>query len=135
MVLEPSDELEDHRRLCNTEGCGWLVEHDQLRVPHDRLGDGNSLALAPGERGDGLPDRANRGHPQTCQGVRGCPLHAVLVEEHAADPLAPEKHVLNDVEVVGEGKILVDGLDTERGRVLRRPDMDLATLPEHLALV
>src|SRR5438094_7658328 len=77
MVLEPSDELEDHRRLCNTEGCGWLVEHDQLRVPHDRLGDGNSLALAPGERGDGLPDRANRGHPQTCQGVRGCPLHAV----------------------------------------------------------
>ena len=50
-------------------------------------------------------------------------------------PLAAEEHVLDDVEVVGQGQVLVDGLDPERGRVLRDADVDRPALPEDLALV
>ena len=46
-------------------------------------------------------------------------LHLVLVEQPVAEPLPPEKHVLDDVEVVGESEVLVDGRDAEGGSVLR----------------
>ena len=41
-------------------------------------------------------------------------LHLGLVERvQRLELLAPEEHVLDDVEVVGEGEVLVDDLDAE----------------------
>ena len=135
MLLEPQDEIEHHPGLGHAEGGGRLVEHDQLRVPHHGLGDGHGLALAPGEGGDGLADRSDRGHVEAREGLRRCALHAVLVEQGAAQAFAAEEHVLDDVQVVREGQVLVDRLDPERRRILRAGDVDLASLPEDLALV
>ena len=47
--------------------------------------------------------------------------------------LASEEHVLDDVEVVGERKVLVDGLDAELGRVARRADASRMSVPQDLA--
>ena len=47
--------------------------------------------------------------------------------------LASEEHVLDDVEVVAQREILVDGLDPERGRVTRRADAHRLALPQDLA--
>jgi hypothetical protein len=48
-------------------------------------------------------------------------------------PLPAEEHVLHDVEVVGEGEILVDRFDSKRGRVPRRPDVNKMALPSDLS--
>ena len=47
--------------------------------------------------------------------------------------LAPEVHVLDDVEVVAEREILVDDLDPELRRVLRAGDVTRLALEEDLA--
>ena len=49
--------------------------------------------------------------------------------------LAPEEHVGDDVEVVGEREILVHDLDPELGGVARAVDVDRLALEEDLALV
>ena len=115
--LQPPDQVEHHRGLGDAERGRRLVEHHQLRVPHHGLGDGDRLALAAGERRDGLADRAHRGHPQAREGLARPRAPCVLVQQPRARPLPAEEHVLDDVEVVGEREVLVDGLDPERGRV------------------
>ena len=62
-------------------------------------------------------------------------LHRRLVQDLEAIDLATEEHVLHDVEVVAERKILVHDLDPEPRRVLRRVYGDLAPLEDHLAAV
>ena len=49
--------------------------------------------------------------------------------------LAPEEHVLDDVEVVGQGQVLVHGLDPEPGGVAGAMDLNRLALPEELAVV
>ncbi len=49
--------------------------------------------------------------------------------------LAPEVHVLDDVEVVAEREVLVDDLDPELGRVLRPVDRDRLAVEDDLAAV
>ena len=44
-------------------------------------------------------------------------LHGLLVEQDVAGALAAQEQVLDDVEVVAQGQVLVHGLDAERGRV------------------
>ena len=61
-------------------------------------------------------------------------LHRLLVEEDAlVQALAPEEHVLHDVQVVTEREILVDGLDPERGGLARRANPNRLSVPEDLA--
>ena len=51
------------------------------------------------------------------EGLLAARLHRRLVEPpQAVDLLAPEVHVLHDVEVVGEREVLVDDLDPEASR-------------------
>jgi hypothetical protein len=135
VVLEPPDQVQHHPRLGHAESRRGLVQQHQFRVPHDGLRHSDGLALASRQSCDGLADRAHCGHMQARQGRRGRSLHVVLVEEEAANTLATEKHVLNDVEVVGQGQILVDGLDSQRRRVPWAADVDRPSLPEHLAFI
>ena len=53
----------------------------------------------------------------------------------APDLLPAEEHVLDDVEVVAQGQVLVDGLDPEGGRVPRALELDGPALPQDLAAV
>ena len=119
-VAQPPDQVEHHAGLRDTEGRGRLVHDDELGVPHHGLGDGHRLSLPTGERADRLPDRADRGDAQAGECLRSGSLHVVLVEQTVPQSLAPQEHVLDDVEVVGEGEVLIDGLDAERGGVRGR---------------
>ncbi len=62
-------------------------------------------------------------------------LHGVLVEGEVPAALPPEEHVLDDVEVVAQGEVLVHGLDAEGGGVGGRADVDAAAVPPDLAAV
>ena len=73
---------------------------------------------------------------EALQHVRGARLHHRLLEpEEEVAHLAAEVHVLDDVEVVAEGEILVHDLDPELCRVLRAGDRDLLSLEVDVALV
>ena len=117
MVGQPPHKLKNLFRLRDAERRGRLVENDELRVPHDRFRHRDRLALAARERRDGLADRTERGDAEARQRFGCGPLHVVLVEQAAAQPLAPEEHVLHDVEIVAEREVLIDDLDAEGGRV------------------
>ena len=62
-------------------------------------------------------------------------LHGILVEQPAAEPLAAQEHVLDDVQVVGEGQVLVDGLDAQAGGVAGGADVHRVALEEDLPVV
>ena len=49
--------------------------------------------------------------------------------------LAPEEHVLHDVEVVAEGEVLIDDLDAEAGRFAGAVDVDELPVEAHFAAV
>ena len=134
-VAEAAHQVEHHPGLHHAERRGGLVEEDHLGVPHHRLGDRDRLALATRERRHRLADGAHRGHPQAAQGLRRRPLHGILVEQTAPEPLPAQEHVLDDVEVVGQGEVLVHGLDAETGRVPGVADVDRPTLEEDLPVV
>src|SRR5215472_1480239 len=135
VVPEPFDQVQHLPGLHHPEGGGGLVKQHQLGVPHHRLGHRNRLSLTSRERGHRLPDRAHRGHPQGAQGLARLYLHRVLVEQAAAQTFPAEEHVLDDVQVVGQRQILVDGLDPERGGVPGVPDVYRSPLEVDLAMV
>ena len=133
---EALDEVEHLARLRDAERRGRLVEDDELGVPHDRLGDGHRLPLAAGQAGDRLADGADRRDRQVGERLGRTPLHVDLVEP--AEPvelLAPEEHVLDDVQVVREREVLVDDLDTEPRGVLGSVDRHGRALEDDLTLV
>src|SRR5215470_4210723 len=134
-IAEPFDQVQHLPGLHHPEGGGGLVKQHQLGVPHHRLGHRNRLPLTFRERGHRLPDRAHRGHPQGGQGLARLYLHRVLVEQAAAQSFPAEEHVLDDVQVVGQRQILVDGLDPERGGVPGAPDVYQSPLEEDLTMV
>jgi hypothetical protein len=72
-------------------------------------------------------------HRQPGERLGGEPLHRTLIEHQAAPLFPAEEHVLDDVEVVAEGEVLIDDLDAQRGRVPRTADADGAALEEELA--
>ncbi len=112
-----------------------LVEDDDLAVPQHRLGDGHRLALATGEAGDDLADALDRPHLQAGEHVPGAALHGPLVEDPGLAQLAAEEHVLDDVEVVAQGEVLVDDLDAEGGGGPRSVDGDRLVLEGDLPAV
>src|SRR3984957_16417088 len=134
-VAESFDQVKHGPGLHHPKGGGGLVEQHQLGVPHHRLGDRHRLPLTSRERGDWLPDRAHCRHPQGAQGLGRLQLHRVLVEQAVAQPLPAEKHVLDDVQVVGQRKILVDGLDPQGGGIPGAPDVHRLPVEEDLAMV
>ena len=124
---KPLDEREHLLGLRDAERGGRLVEDHELRVPHHRTRDRDRLALAARERRNRLADRADRRHAQRLQRLGRLLLHHRLLEPlEEIVRLAPEVHVLDDVEVVAEREILVDDLDPELCRVLRPGDRDAA---------
>ena len=134
LLREPLDELEHLMGLRDAERRGRLVEDHELRVPHHGLGDRDGLPLATREGGDVLAVRPDRGDREAAERLARAALHRRLVE--AAEPiheLAPEVHVLDDVQVVAEREILVDDLDAERGGVLRLVDRHVLALEPELA--
>ena len=56
-----------------------------------------------------------------------------LVEQAVGEHLVTEEHVLDDVQVVAQGEILVHGGDPERVGVPRGPDVHRPSLPDDLA--
>src|SRR5579871_2243875 len=135
LVPEPLDQVQHLPGLHHPEGGGGLVQQHQLGVPHHRLGHRHRLPLASRQRGDRLADRAHRGHPQGAQGIGRLQLHRVLVEQAVPQALPAQEHVLDDVQVVGQRQILVDGLDPQCGGVPGAPDVYRPPLEVDLAMV
>jgi hypothetical protein len=105
-------EIEHLAGLRDTEGRCRLVQEEHLSFPHDGAGDGDRLALAAGELGNRLADGADRRHRQRLQRLGRSLLHLRFPQPvDGVVILAAEEHVLDDVEVVAEGEILVDDLD------------------------
>ena len=115
----------------DAERRGRLVEQHHLGLAQQRAGDGDLLALAAGEGAD-LAAQAGDRHREVGEQLAGPVLHPRLVElaRDGAGPgrdlLAAEEEVGDDVEVVAEGEVLVDGRDPQRRRVLGLGDRDLA---------
>ena len=136
LVGQAAYEVEDLAGLGHTEGRGGLVEEDHLAVPQHRLGDRHGLALTTRQVGHRLAHRRHRAHRQARQRLACLPLHLAVVEErpHPTD-LTAEEHVLGDVEVVGQGEVLVDELDPESGGRTRIGDRHRVPLEGDLPAV
>src|SRR5262249_48738868 len=79
--------------------------------------------------------RLDRRDRKRLERLGGVLLHWRLGENLGPVDLAAEVHVLDDVEVVAESKILVDDLDPEPGSVLRAVDVHLLPFEQDLAAV
>ena len=129
-LAQAPDQVQHLRRLGDAERRRRLVEQHDLGLAEQRAGDRDLLALAAGERAD-LAAQAGDRHRQVGEQLARPVLHPRLVElarDRAGpgrDLLAPEEEVGDDVEVVAEGEVLVDGRDPQVGRVLRFGDRDL----------
>ena len=136
LVGEPPDQVEDLPRLRHTEGGRRLVEEDHLAVPEHRLGDGDGLPLTTREVGHQLTHRRHGADREAGERLARLLLHLSVGEERVrTTDLAAEKHVLGDVEVVGQGEVLVDELDPERGGRARVVDRHRLALEEQLTAV
>ena len=133
---QTADEIQHLTRLCHSQSGCRLVEDHELRLPHDRFRHRYCLTLPSGQPRHPLADGLQRRDGEIVERRPRSLLHARLVE-HAdvVDALAAEEHVRDDVEVVGEGEILVDHLDAEVGGVARAVDVDLRPLEERGAFV
>src|SRR4029079_5794016 len=85
------------------------------------------------EAGDVLAQGAQRAHAQRLQRLPGTLLHLGLVEREPGLHLAPEEHVVHDIEVVAQREVLIDDLDPERVGVFRAVDRGRRALEDHLA--
>ena len=133
---QPLDELEHLLGLGDAERRRRLVEDHEPGVPHHRAGDRDGLPLAAGERRHRLPDRADRRHREALHRLGRLRLHHRLLQAVEPVPcLAAEIHVLDDVEVVAEGEILVDDLDPQLRGVLGAVDLYLLAVEDDLAAV
>ena len=132
-----ADEIEHLPRLGDAERGRRLVEDHDAGVPEHRARDRDRLALAARERRDELAGRADRRDRERLQRLAPCwpPSTGSLRRWKHVVHLAPEVHVLDDVEVVAEREVLVDDLDAEARRVLRAVDRDRLALEEDLAAV
>jgi hypothetical protein len=133
LVGEPAHQIENLSGLRHTERGGGLVEHHHLALPQHGLGDGHGLALPAGEAGNPLADARHRAHVQPVERLPGKDLHLHLVQTEPVGALAPEEHVLDDVEVVAQRKVLVHDLDAEGGRLAGAVDGDRVAVEADLA--
>ena len=129
-------EIQHLTRLRHPQSGCRLVEDHELRVPHDRLRHRHRLPLPSGQPRNPLADGLQGRDGEIVERRPRSLLHARLVEhDEVVDAFAAEEHVRDDVEVVGEGEILVDDLDAEVGGVARTVDVDLRPLEDCGAFV
>ena len=93
------------------------------RVEQQRAGDGDGLALAARQRGDGLADRRDAGG-EFVQQRPGADLHRHLVEPPGVE-LVAEKEVRDHVEVLAQREVLKDRGDPQLQR--RRAGVSIVT--------
>ena len=112
-LAQPLDEVEHLGGLRDAERRGRLVEDDDARLADERAGDRDGLALAAGERGDRNPHRRDAGAAARAAATTS----AAPSRPRRATPLrvqlATEPEVADDVEVVAQREVLVDGRDAE----------------------
>ena len=125
-VLAHALDLVEHvARLDDAERGGRLVHEDDLARPGDRAADRDALALAAGHVGDGRAVSWIR-TPRSRERLVAAAPHLRLVEEAepaqraGAQQLAAEEHVRRRVDLGRQREVLVDGLDPELARLLRR---------------
>ena len=129
-LAQAPDQLQHLGGLRDAERRGRLVEQHDPGLAEQRARHRDLLALTAGERAD-LAAQARDRHRQAGEQLLGLVLHPRLVElardltRARRDLLAAEEEVGDDVEVVAEGEVLVDGGDPERGGVLGPGDRDL----------
>src|SRR5208337_2791618 len=138
-VLEGAHQVQHLFLLRDAEGRRRLVHDEDLRVPVDRARDRHRLALAAGKGADGAPERGDV-DIQPIEDLLGLVGHPAVVEdlddsETPPHALSPEEDVGADVEVLGQGEILVDRLDAPGQRVHRRLDPRALASDQYLAFV
>ena len=129
------DELEHLRGLAHAERGRRLVEDHELGVPERRARDRDGLSLAAGQRAHAAAQAVDRRDLEVAHAVARVFLHLMLGEDpHRVrqrprlGELAAEIEVRDDVEVVAQRQVLVDGLDPEPVGVARVADRHLAAL-------
>ncbi len=115
VLAEALDQVEHLRGLGDTEGRCRLIEDDDLRVAEQGPGDRHGLALATRERRDGDAHGGDL-RRQLPEQLPGLDLHRHVVEPGGAQ-LLTEEQVLDDVEVLAQGEVLVDGGDPKGLRI------------------
>ncbi|GDY57626.1 hypothetical protein SVIO_082490 [Streptomyces violaceusniger] len=125
---EPFHQVEDLGGLLDAEGGGGLVQHHQARFAEQRPGDGDGLPLASGEGRDGPADVGDA-DGEGGQQIAGAALHLHLVQDADPGDLTAEEEIADDVEVVAEREVLVDGGDPQVLGVVRAADVEGAALP------
>jgi hypothetical protein len=116
LLAQAPDQIQHLACLCHAERRGGLVQQYEARRAHHRACDRDRLALAAGQRRDRRAHARNADR-QAPQQLGRVPLHGGLVEPAGARrELAAEEQVADHVQVVAQGKVLVDGRDAERGR-------------------
>ena len=140
LVADLADQVEHVARLDDAERGGRLVHEDDLLGPRHRAADRDALALAAGHVRDARA-RVLDLHAEALERLVAAPAHLGLVEEPelAQEPgrvqLAAQEHVRGGVDLGREREVLVDRLDAEAARVLRRVDVDRLALEEDLPAV
>jgi hypothetical protein len=135
LVTEAFDHVDDLCRLADAEGRGGLVEDHDLGLAEQGARDRHLLPLAAGKRGD-LGAKVDDGYREVAQQLVRALLHVDLVKraQHLARAgdhlLTAEEQVLDDVEVVAQGEVLVDRRDSELDRVVRTRDGHRAALEQ-----
>lgn len=125
---QPFHQIEDLGGLLDAEGGGGLVQHDQARLAEQRPGDGDGLPLASGEDRDGPADVGDA-DGEGGQQIAGTALHLHLVQDAEPADLTAEEEIADDIEVVAEREVLVDGGDPQMLGVVRAADVDGAAPP------
>src|SRR5580765_863597 len=79
VVGHPANEIEHLAGLGHPEGRGGLVEDHHTRVPEDRLGDSDRLALAARQAGDLLAHALHRADRERRERLASQAFHRALV--------------------------------------------------------
>ena len=112
--------------FCRQRRCGLVHEH-QPGLELQRSRHGHELSLATRQRSDEAVCRD--GQAELCQQPGGLHGHPPAIEHpHTTDErypkLTPEEDVGRDIQVVAQGKILVDDLDARSTSVERAVHVD-----------
>ena len=129
MIAGAADRLKHVAGLANRQRRGGLVEQEHLGAEMHRPGDGDRLPLAAGQRPDRLLGRTNPRQSKLRNSGAGFFAHLPPDENAQRTDLAndffAQKEVPPQAQLIDHGEILVDGLDTHRPCVRRRPEANI----------
>ena len=125
--LEPPDQLEQRRRFLPGEVGGRLIENEEFGAPPLGAGGGDELLLADRQ---GREDRGRRQRePKVVQQLLPVADHPLVVEEPAAHLFVAKKDIGRDAEVRAKHDLLVDRVDAETDRLVRRRQRNRRAAP------